>query len=198
MVSLQQGALQIFCGALGTLGFALFFFVRPKHLLLATLGGALSWLIYLLVLHGGGGVFLAALVSSMAVCFWSEALARVRKAPALIFLLPGIVPQLPGGALYYSMSALIQEDMDTFFQKGKEAGLVALGIGVGILIASEVVCSCGATDTGNVACPAKHAGIRGEQIKTDPIKFFSSGPIQKAKGRYNETCGNRILACSYQ
>ena len=132
MVSLQQGALQIFCGALGTLGFALFFFVRPKHLLLATLGGALSWLIYLLVLHGGGGVFLAALVSSMA-------LARVRKAPALIFLLPGIVPQLPGGALYYSMSALIQEDMDTFFQKGKEAGLVALGIGVGILIASEIV-----------------------------------------------------------
>ena len=81
MVSLQQGALQIFCGALGTLGFALFFFVRPKHLLLATLGGA----------------------------------------------------------LYYSMSALIQEDMDTFFQKGKEAGLVALGIGVGILIASEIV-----------------------------------------------------------
>ena len=131
-MSLQQGALQIFCGALGTLGFALFFFVRPKHLLLATLGGALSWLIYLLVLHGGGGVFLAALVSSMAVCFWSEALAR-------IFLRPGIVPQLPGGALYYSMSALIQEDMDTFFQKGKEAGLVALGIGVGILIASEVV-----------------------------------------------------------
>ena len=90
MVSLQQGALQIFCGALGTLGFALFFFVRPKHLLLATLGGALSWLIYLLVLHGGGGVFLAALVSSMAVCFWSEALARVRKAPALIFLLPAV------------------------------------------------------------------------------------------------------------
>ena len=104
MVSLQQGALQIFCGALGTLGFALFFFVRPKHLLLATLGGALSWLIYLLVLHGGGGVFLAA-----------------------------------GGALYYSMRALIQEDMGTFFQKGKEAGLVALGIGVGILIASEIV-----------------------------------------------------------
>ena len=102
MVSLQQGALQIFCGALGTLGFALFFFVRPKHLLLATLGGALSWLIYLLVLHGGGGVFLAALVSSMAVCFWSEALARVRKAPALIFLLPGIVPQLGVGILIAS------------------------------------------------------------------------------------------------
>ena len=64
MVSLQQGALQIFCGALGTLGFALFFFVRPKHLLLATLGGALSWLIYLLVLHGGG------------VCFWLPSFLR--------------------------------------------------------------------------------------------------------------------------
>ena len=139
MVSLQQGALQIFCGALGTLGFALFFSARPTLRRRATRGGALAWRSLLRGRLGGGRVCLAALVSSMAGCFWSEALARVRKAPALIFLLPGIVPQLPGGALYYSMSALIQEDMDKFFQKGKEAGLVALGIGVGILIASEVV-----------------------------------------------------------
>ena len=97
MVSLQQGALQIFCGALGTLGFALFFFVRPKHLLLATLGGALSWLIYLLVLHGGGGVFLAALVSSMAVCFWSvpwPACERLRPSSSCF---PASCPSSPAG-----------------------------------------------------------------------------------------------------
>ena len=45
-----EGAIQILCGGLGTLAYALFFHVRPRHLLLATLGGALSWLLYLLVL----------------------------------------------------------------------------------------------------------------------------------------------------
>lgn len=54
-----EGAIQILCGGLGTLAYALFFHVRPRHLLLATLGGALSWLLYLLVLAGTGMYFSA-------------------------------------------------------------------------------------------------------------------------------------------
>ena len=134
-----EGAIQILCGGLGTLAYALFFHVRPRHLLLATLGGALSWLLYLLVLARDGNVFLSALVASMGVCLWSEGMARVRKAPANIFMIPGIIPLLPGGALYYTMSALIGGDMDTVMLKGKETGLMALGIVVGILVASELV-----------------------------------------------------------
>ena len=109
----------------------------PRHLLLATLGGALSWLLYLLVLARDGNVFLSALVASMGVCLWSEGMARVRKAPRQHFMIPGIIPLLPGGALY--TSALIGGDMDTVMLKGKETGLMALGIVVGILVASELV-----------------------------------------------------------
>ena len=54
-------------------------------------------------------------------------------------MIPGIIPLLPGGALYYTMSALIEGDMDTVMLKGKETGLMALGIVVGILVASELV-----------------------------------------------------------
>ena len=87
----------------------------------------------------GGNVFLAALVSALVVCLWAETFARVRKAPATIFLIPGIIPLLPGGSLYYTMSALIATDMDQVLLKGKETGLMAMGIVVGILIASEIV-----------------------------------------------------------
>lgn len=98
-----EGAIQILCGGLGTLAYALFFHVRPRHLLLATLGGALSWLLYLLVLAWDGNVFLSALVASMGVCLWSEGMARVRKAPANIFMIPGIIPLAPrrGAVLYH-------------------------------------------------------------------------------------------------
>ena len=134
-----EGAIQILCGGLGTLAYALVFHVGPRHVLVATMGGAMSWLLYHRVLARVGNVFLSAVVASMGVCLWSEGMARVRKAPANIFMIPGIIPLLPGGALYYTMSALIGGDMDTVMLKGKETGLMALGIVVGILVASELV-----------------------------------------------------------
>ena len=98
----MQELIQIFCATLGTLGFALLFRVRREHLLFATLGGALSWTAYLAVGFAGAGVFLSSLTGGVAVCLWSEMMARWRKAPANVYLIPGIVPLLPGSALYYA------------------------------------------------------------------------------------------------
>ena len=120
--------LQVFCAGLGTLGFALFFRVRPVHLLAATLGGVLSWTLYLVVFAAGGTVFSSTLVAALAVCLWAETMARVRKAPATVFLVPGIIPLLPGGALYYAMDSVVTGDMDVFLAKGKETVFIAVGI----------------------------------------------------------------------
>lgn len=136
---MREAILQILCAGLGTLGFGLFFHVRKKHLPLATLGGTLSWLWYLLVFYASQNIFLSALVASLGICLWSETMARVRKAPANVFLIPGIVPLLPGGALYYTMSGIVNGDMAQVILKGKETALMAVGIVGGIVIASEIV-----------------------------------------------------------
>lgn len=135
-----EGAIQILCGGLGTLAYALFFHgpsppSAPGHPWAGRCPGCCIFWCW----ARDGNVFLSALVASMGVCLWSEGMARVRKAPANIFMIPGIIPLLPGGALYYTMSALIGGDMDTVMLKGKETGLMALGIVVGILVASELV-----------------------------------------------------------
>lgn len=114
-----EGAIQILCGGLGTLAYALFFHgpsppSAPGHLgrcavLAAVSSGA-----------GPGRECISQCVGGLhGVCLWSEGMARVRKAPANIFMIPGIIPLLPGGALYYTMSALIGGDMDTVMLKGK-------------------------------------------------------------------------------
>mgnify|MGYP004715842511 CR=1 FL=1 len=136
---MKEAVIQIICAGLGTLGFALFFQVRRQHLLVASLGGALSWLCYLVVRAPSANVFLSALVASAVICLWSEAMARLRKAPANVFLIPGIVPLLPGGALYYAMSGIVSGDLDQFVLKGRETALVAVGIAGGIVIGSEIV-----------------------------------------------------------
>ena len=131
--------LEIVCAALSTLGFALLFHVRPCHLPVATLGGALSWVAYLLAEKAGAGLFLGSLLAAMAVCLWSETMARVRKAPANVFLIPGIIPLLPGSKLYYTMSAMVSRDSETLFLQGTGTALVAVGIAGGIVVASEIV-----------------------------------------------------------
>ena len=96
---MREAVIQIICAGLGTLGFALFFQVRRQHLITASLGGALSWLCYLAVREICASVFLSSLVASAVICLWSEAMARIRKAPANVFLIPGIVrPQAPDPA----------------------------------------------------------------------------------------------------
>ena len=136
---MKEAVIQILCAGLGTLGFAMFFHVRPCHLPVAALGGSLAWLCYLLVWQVSASPFLSSLVASAAICLWSETLARVRKAPANVFLIPGIVPLLPGGALFYAMSGVVNGDMVRFMAKGSETLFVAVGIVGGIVIGSEIV-----------------------------------------------------------
>jgi len=129
---------QIIAAALGTLGFAFLFSVAPRHLPLVTLGGALSWTFYLIAWEQGASVFVSTLISAALICLWSEGMARLRKAPANIFLLTGIVPLLPGGALYYTMEAIVSKNMSQIVRKGAETGSIAVGIAVGIIIGSEL------------------------------------------------------------
>lgn len=136
---MSEAILEIICGALGTLGFALLFHVRPCHLPVATLGGGLAWLCYLVMDWLGAGLFLSSFLAAMLICLWSEMMARVRKAPANVFLMPGIIPLLPGSKLYYTMSAMVSRDSETLFLQGTGTALVAVGIAGGIVMASEIV-----------------------------------------------------------
>ena len=131
--------IQIITGGLGAIGFALIAHVHPKHLIMATLGGVMSWALFLPIYHTLDGVFIPSLVSAMAVYAWSELMARVEKAPVTIFLGPGILPLLPGSFLYYTMQALMNDDMSLFRHYGVTTISVTLGIACGVVAASIVV-----------------------------------------------------------
>ena len=110
--------IQILTGTLGTLGYALVFHVRVKLLPAATMGGLVSWAVYLLIYFPTHNLFLASLIAAMAVYAWSEIMARLMKAPVTVFLLPGVIPLLPGSFLYYTTLALLNEDAVQFKIQG--------------------------------------------------------------------------------
>ena len=126
--------IQILTGTLGTLGYALVFHVRVKLLPAATMGGLVSWAVYLLIYFPTHNLFLASLIAAMAVYAWSEIMARLMKAPVTVFLLP----LLPGSFLYYTTLALLNEDAVQFKIQGLNTIASTMGIACGVVIASIV------------------------------------------------------------
>jgi uncharacterized membrane protein YjjB (DUF3815 family) len=130
--------IMLIAGGLGTLGFSLMFRVNPKHMPIATLGGVISCAIYIAFDLLGANLFVsnfAAMLVSGVLC---EIFARIFRAPAAIFLLPCVIPLVPGGSLYYTMSYLMSENYETMLTYGKSTLLTALGIAAGMISASVV------------------------------------------------------------
>lgn len=70
---MKAALIQILMGAIGTLGFSIYFRVSERNVAAATFGGALGWGVYLLCFHLWGNVFAANVVATAVVYFWSVA-----------------------------------------------------------------------------------------------------------------------------
>ena len=99
---------------------------------LAALGGAVCWGTYLLAGCATESVFLQSFAASAATAIWSEAFARVKKTPAQQYLIIGLIPLVPGGTLYYAMSALVRQDWAQAQLYGYRVSVFVLGIAAGV------------------------------------------------------------------
>lgn len=120
-------------GIIGSLGFALLFGIRgTKPLGCIALGSGIGWIVYLVSVVGGHGKAFGMLASSLVIAACSEILARVIKTPVILLLVPMLIPEIPGGDLYYTMYSLVEGDTEKFASLLQlvlaEAGAIALGI----------------------------------------------------------------------
>lgn len=119
-------------------GFAVLFNIHGPGGLLCALGGALSWAVYLIVLRMGCSDLLAYFWSGLFSSVYSEIMARIRKYPAISYLVVSIFPLIPGAGIYYAMNYAIQGEMNTFAKTGLHTAAIAGILAVGILLGSTV------------------------------------------------------------
>ena len=110
MSGLFENVLHVLYGALGAVGFALFFNAKKEKLVWAAVLGAINWTVYLITFKLTGSIFVSAFTATLAVALLSEVLARKLKAPSVSFYIPAIIPLIPGSSLYYMMEGMVQED----------------------------------------------------------------------------------------
>lgn len=131
-MSLYELIVQTGSAFLAILGFGIILSVPHGLLAAAGFAGALNWAVYCVVTGAGGGVVRAALMASMAAAFSSHVLARRKKAPVMVFLLPGILPTVPGASIYRTVLCLSRQEnilaADYLAETLQIAGAMALGI----------------------------------------------------------------------
>lgn len=130
--------IQIIMAALGALGYAILFNVHPNKFLPAALGGALTWVVYLLIASVSDSIFLCNMIAAAFATIYSEAFARRMKAPATCFLMPSVIPLIPGSGLYYTMTAIINNNSQLFGHYFSSTVQTAFGISIGIMIVSYI------------------------------------------------------------
>lgn len=122
--------------AIGCMGFALLFNIHGPGGVICVVGGVLAWSVYMLVEQLCGDDIVAYFWASIAAAFFSETMARLRKYPAISYLVVAIFPLIPGASVYYTMDRAVQGDMAGFSQIGFHTIAIAGVLAVGILLVS--------------------------------------------------------------
>lgn len=126
----------ILTAAIGTAGYCLNVNIKRNKILYGCVGGVLSTFLYCVFVEAGLSLLLQNLIPAAVVTFYAEVLARVVKAPATVFLIPSIIPLVPGGRLYATMRAIVDGEGGDARVYAMETIVIALGIAVGIVVVS--------------------------------------------------------------
>ena len=95
---------------------------------------------YILFSHIMGSQYTSLLPAAGFAVIYSEVLAVKLKAPATIFIMPSILPLMPGRWLYRSVHGLVVGNMELFFQYLLQTLKISLGVAFGLLAAGTLVC----------------------------------------------------------
>ncbi|MBN2286385.1 MAG: threonine/serine exporter family protein [Tissierellales bacterium] len=127
----------IFAG-ICTFGFGILFNIPRKQLPYACFAGALGWIVYSLLGRSTDSPVMAAFAGAFSVGTASEIFARIKRMPATVYVIPGLIPLVPGYGLYYSMLKIVEADYTSATDVGVETILVAVAISSAIIVTTSL------------------------------------------------------------
>lgn len=127
-----------FYAAIATLGFSVLMNIKGKMIVITSIGGGITWLFYLLMMHISSSNLISMFVASMVAGIYSEVMARLLKCPVTTFAISAIIPLVPGGGMYNTMLESVQGNINNSLSTGLQTLLSAGAIAVAILLVSSI------------------------------------------------------------
>ena len=120
-------------------GFVIVFNIHGYGKLLCALGGAITWAAYCIALALGCDNYLCCFIATCTAAVYSEVMARIRKYPAISYLVISLLPLIPGAGIYYTALYAIRGEMAMAGQYGISTLTTAGVMAAGILVVSTAV-----------------------------------------------------------
>ena len=131
--------LQIVTGFIGSFGFGILFNLRGKRLIAASIGGLLSWTLFLVLGLATKDEALRYFIVSVAVSLFCEVMARWLRTPTTTFLMTALIPLIPGGGLYYTMTNAFSGELNSFLERGLYTLSLAVALALGVIVTTVLV-----------------------------------------------------------
>ena len=126
--------IMIFSGFIGSLGFALLFNIRGKRFIATGFGGLLATILYVVFGNLIPSEALVYFLVAVIISIYAEIMARLLKTPSTTFITSSLIPLIPGGSLYYTMTYALESDIENFISKGIYTLILASSLALGIII----------------------------------------------------------------
>ena len=101
------------------------------------IGGFLTWAVFCFAKELGFGYAMCCLFGTLFAAAYAEVMARIRKYPAISYLVIGLISLIPGSNIYYTAQQAIQGNIDRFIQEGTLLVVTAGVMAVGIILVSS-------------------------------------------------------------
>lgn len=134
----QAEIIQILAAFVGSIGFALMFNIRGWRLVAASVGGLLSWFLFVVINKFVANEPIVYFIVAFAISVYAEIMARVLKTPTTTFITASLIPLIPGGSLYYTMVHAFSGDYDAFLPRAVNTLQLAAALALGIIVSTTL------------------------------------------------------------
>jgi uncharacterized membrane protein YjjB (DUF3815 family) len=98
----------------------------------------LGWITYVYLVSGGNSPVLACFLGAVVVSLVAEIFSRAGKEATTLFIIPGIIPLVPGAPLYYTMREILDNDFSSAASMGVQVLFMAGSIAIAILLSASI------------------------------------------------------------
>lgn len=120
-------------------GFCVIYQMRGMDVFWGALGSGMGWAVYLLFMNLADSMIISYCLATIVATIYAEIMAVLRRKPSTIFLIPSIIPFVPGGIVFRSMSAWLDGRQNDFLTQGRYAITVAAALAMGIIIGISIM-----------------------------------------------------------
>ncbi len=123
---------------ISTIGFAIMFNAPSKSIFKTGFAGAMGWMFYMFTMSQYPNKGTASFIGALTVGLLSEWFATKTRRPVTLYVIPGIIPLVPGFGLYYTILSIIRKDYMNAANTGFESIFIAIGIALGLILALQI------------------------------------------------------------